>query len=226
MIKLEYIKGNDFDRLNISEDILNQELNIGEKEIVRGGALTTAALLFVLNWSCRKYIEKFGEGFLNVEKAKEMGESLRIELLEDIEWLTKQIKQIIEKIGNNHTNIVNLENEDYGYKIITPLNSTDLNEILCNRLGEAIISLKSILSTINISYKHPKIIQLIPDPRSNTWSYALIPSNKKLGKYCDYYINIKTAELLKINSVDEFKIIFNIHNDSELKKYIGFNESY
>ena len=194
---------------------------------VRAGAIDLVAILeIVVVFVVMKAIDGFTEGLIGKDWFTNLGEKTRIELREFSNYLLELFKKVIAGNRDRYRAIavVDYINDVTLYVV---LNHKYMNAELISSLPFAIAKVVREIVINGLPEDNPKIVQLFPSFKANSWDYLFVPSVKGFGqRFIDRYLDLRDGQYYIIHSSQEFQARFSPHDRDIFKFLISFNKNY
>jgi hypothetical protein len=196
------------------------------KRGVGSGAIDLVALLeFSVEYGIAKIVyEAFLKGVLNENYIKQLGESVRKEMLMQISdvgnYISAFYKVFISKKQDIREAIVFIEQFE-NYTIYVVLNEHRATQKLADGAVEALVKLCSFIALTQIETESPFVLQLYPNYATETWDYVFVPTAQAYGKFIDKYFDFGDNSFHYIDSAEEFINKFEITDFDEYKFIIS-----
>ncbi|MGA2092990.1 MAG: hypothetical protein ABSH16_06235 [Sedimentisphaerales bacterium] len=229
-IHLEYGSHGDLSQeiLNEIRDIVRRHGELSEKQWrIRAGVVDLLTILEIVGiYTGTKIIDGFVEGLVGKDIFKELGNKFRkgaFELADRIrDFLVDLFENAVSKNKDRHEAFVLVEHiNDFSLYVV--LNNKRMSLNLIEKLPEAIALSLIVTANFENEDNQPRIIQLYPNFKTETWDYILMPTAQAFGKYIDRYFDIRDRTLKYISSPDEFIKIFNPDDKDDFKFLINPN---
>jgi hypothetical protein len=195
----------------------------------RKGAIDLVTILEIVGvFTGMKILDGFVEGLVGKDVFKEIGNKFRKGTFELADRMRAFLVDLFE-------NAVSKNKDRYGafvlveyindFSLYVVLNNKRMSLNLMEKLPEAIALSIIVTANIEIEDDNPRIIQLYPNFKTETWDYILMPTTQAFGKYVDRYFDLRERTLHHISSPDEFIEKFNPDDKDDFKFLISPNRN-
>ncbi|MCD6500510.1 hypothetical protein J7K42_00635 [bacterium] len=197
----------------------------------RVGAIDLVTILEIVGvFIGMKAIDGFVEGLIGKDWFTNLGRKTRnivsVKLREFSNYLLELFNRVIASNRDRYGAVAVTEYID-DVTLYVVLNHKYMNAELISSLPFAIAKVVREIVINGLPEDNPKIVQLFPSFKANSWDYLFVPSVKGFGqRFIDRYLDLRDGQYYIIHSSQEFQARFSPHDRDIFKFLISFNKNY